>query len=140
MDVWQGSEYANEYGCKILAKWLLMSAGKHRNKGVYWYEKVYALSTYSCLHCSQFPLFDFSNTKTVCRKLYLVPTKNLRKSHEILIYLSTANVQHIKYTKFGLLCCLLPLFSGISAVALILLLGVCESEQFHTAEYNKSQK
>ena len=33
-----------------------------------------------------------------------------------------------------------PFFSGISAVVLILLLGARESEQFPTAEYNKSQK
>ena len=33
-----------------------------------------------------------------------------------------------------------PFFSGISAVVLILLLGACESEEFPTAEYNKSQK
>ena len=65
LDVWQGSEYTNEYGCKILAKRLLMRTGKHKNKGVYWYEKSYALSTYSCLHCIQFPLFDFSSTKIV---------------------------------------------------------------------------
>ena len=65
LDVWQGSEYTNEHGCKILAKWSLMITGKHKNKGVYWYEKSYALSTYSRLHCIQFPLFDFSSTRIV---------------------------------------------------------------------------
>ena len=35
-----------------------------------------------------------------CRKLCLVPTKNLRKSHKILIYLSTANVQ----SRLNLIC------------------------------------
>ena len=65
LDVWQGSEYTNEYGCKILAKRLLMRTGKHKNKRVHWYEKSYALSTYSRLHWIQFPLFDFSSTKII---------------------------------------------------------------------------
>ena len=56
LDVWQVSECANEYCCKMFAKWLLMSTGKHRNKGVHWYEKSFTLSTYSCLHYIQFPL------------------------------------------------------------------------------------
>ena len=34
LDVWQGSEYTNEYGCKILAKRVLMRTGKHKNRGV----------------------------------------------------------------------------------------------------------
>ena len=55
VDVWQDSECANKYGCKILAKGLLMSTGKHQNKGVNWYEKGYASSVYSCLYCIQFP-------------------------------------------------------------------------------------
>ena len=63
LDVWQGSEYTNEYGCKILAERLLMKTGKHKNKWVYSYKKSYALSTYSRHHCIQFPLFDFSSTK-----------------------------------------------------------------------------
>ena len=75
--------------------------------------------------------------------------KNI-KSHDILIYFSTANVQvrlklnlqkqHIKYIKVGFFCHLLSLFCVISAVVLILLLEVCESEQFTMAEHNKSQK
>ena len=65
LDVWQGSEYTNEYGCKILAKRLLMRTEKHKNKGVYWYEKSYAFSTYSRLHCIQFHLLDFSSAKIV---------------------------------------------------------------------------
>ena len=85
-----------------------------------------------------------------CQKLRLVPTKKNIKSHEILIYFSTANVQvrlklnlqkqHIKYIKVGFFCRLLSLFCVISAVVLILLLEVCESEQFTMAEHNKSQK
>ena len=55
LDVCQGSKCTSEYCYKILAKWLLMSIGKHQNKGVYWYEKGFTLSTHSCLHCSQFP-------------------------------------------------------------------------------------
>ena len=65
LDVWQGSEYTNEYDCKMIAKRLLMRTGKHKNNGVYWYEMSYALSTYSRLHCIQFPLSDFSSTKIV---------------------------------------------------------------------------
>ena len=42
-----------------------MSSGKHRHKGVHWYGKGYALSTYSSLHCVQFPLSDISSTKKV---------------------------------------------------------------------------
>ena len=61
--VLQGFEYTNEYDCKILAKRLLMRTGNQRNKGVYWFEKSYALSTYSHFYCTQFPLFDFSSTK-----------------------------------------------------------------------------
>ena len=48
-----------EYGCKILAEWLLISNGKHQNNGVHWYEKGYVSSKYSCLHFIQFSLFDF---------------------------------------------------------------------------------
>ena len=48
-DVWQGSEYANEYGCKILAKWLLMSTVKHRNKGLYRYENIHVFIAFSFL-------------------------------------------------------------------------------------------
>ena len=40
--VLQGFEYANEYGCKILVKRLLMRTGNQRNKVVYWFEKSYA--------------------------------------------------------------------------------------------------
>ena len=86
----------------------------------------------------------------MCRKLCLVPTKNLRKSHKILIYLSTANVQsqlnliyknnikNIQKLVFSAAYC--PFYSGNSTVVLILHLGVCESEQFPTVDYNKSQK
>ena len=70
LDVFQDREYANEYDFKILAKLLLMSTGKHRNKGVHWYGESYVLSTYSCLHFIQFPLFDFSSTKTVFFSLF----------------------------------------------------------------------
>ena len=56
-DVWQGSEYANEYCCKILSEYYFLSTGKHRNKGVYWYEKSYLLSTYhGYISCSDFIL------------------------------------------------------------------------------------
>ena len=41
LDIWQGSEYTNEYGCKILAKSLLMKTGKHRYIEVYWYKKTF---------------------------------------------------------------------------------------------------
>ena len=49
LDVWQDSEYANEYGCKILAKWLLMSTVKHRNKGLYRYENIHVFIAFSFL-------------------------------------------------------------------------------------------
>ena len=49
LDVWQDSEYANEYGCKILAKWLLMSTVKHRNKGLYRYENTHVFIAFSFL-------------------------------------------------------------------------------------------
>ena len=70
LDVFQDREYANKYDFKMLAKLLLMSTGKHRNKGVHWYGESYVLSTYSCLHFIQFPLFDFSSTKTVFFSLF----------------------------------------------------------------------
>ena len=63
-NVWKGSQYANEYCCKIFAEWLLMSTGMHRNIGVHWYEKGYVSSKYSYLYFIQFSLFDFSSTKT----------------------------------------------------------------------------
>ena len=47
-------------------------------------------------------------------------------------------MQNIQKLIFSVAYC--PVFSGISAVVLILLLGACESEQFPTAEHNKSQK
>ena len=49
LDAWQDSEYANEYGCKILAKWLLMSTVKHRNKGLYRYENTHVFIAFSFL-------------------------------------------------------------------------------------------
>ena len=49
LDVWQDSEYANEYGCKILAKWLLMSTVKHSNKGLYRYENTHVFIAFSFL-------------------------------------------------------------------------------------------
>ena len=69
-----------------------------------------------------------------CWKLSLVPTKRLSKSHEILIYISTADVQsRLKLN--------LRNFRGISEIVLILLLGASKScKQFSTAEYKKSQK
>ena len=88
---------------------------------------------------------------TLYRKLCSVPTKkNIGKSHEILPYLSTANVQlHLnliykitcktyKSLVFSTANC--PFFSGVSAVVLILLLGACESKEFPMAEHNNSTK
>ena len=86
----------------------------------------------------------------LCWKLCSVPTNKSRKitwnltiSFHCKCTIATEHnlqKQHIKYIKFGLFCCLMSLFSSISAVVLILLLGACESEQFPTAEYSKSQK
>ena len=58
LDVWHGSEYGNEYCCKIFAGLLLMSIGKHQNKGVH-VEKGYDSSEYLCLHFIQFFIFIF---------------------------------------------------------------------------------
>ena len=49
-----------------------MRTGKHKNKGVYWYEKSYALSTYSRLHCIQFPLFDLSSSNTIFIFIFII--------------------------------------------------------------------
>ena len=49
-----------------------MRTGKHRNKGVYWHEKSYALSTYSRLHCIQFPLFDLSSSNTIFIFIFII--------------------------------------------------------------------
>ena len=82
----------------------------------------------------------------LCRKLCLVPTKNLKKSHKNLIYISTANVKsrlnsiyknNMKNISKLVIAAYCSFFSDISGV--ILLLGAC-SEQFPTAEYNKSKK
>ena len=35
LNVWKGSQYVNEYCCKIFAEWLLMTTGMHWNIGVY---------------------------------------------------------------------------------------------------------
>ena len=74
LDVWQSSEYANEYGCKIFAKWSLVSTKKHQNIMVHWYEKSYALSTYSLFmpNFIQFALLDFSSPKTSFSSLYFI--------------------------------------------------------------------
>ena len=63
LDVWQGSQYANEHGCKKLAKWLLMSTEKHQNKEVYWYEKGYVLSA---IVKNKFYVFLASTLNSLC--------------------------------------------------------------------------
>ena len=89
------------------------------------------------------------HTGYFCQKLCLVPTKKSRKTtwnftmsfHCKRTIATELNLQKQHKTRknvvFSAACC--PFFSGISAVVLILLLGACESEEFPTAEYNKSQ-
>ena len=86
----------------------------------------------------------------LCRKLCSVPTKKSRKItwnftisfHCKCTIATELNLQKQYKTHKNLVfsAAYCPFFSGISAVVLILLLGVCESEEFPTAEYNKSQK
>ena len=99
---------------------------------------------------SQGSLYSPISGATLSEIVFGSNKKNLGKSHEILLYLSTANVQlqlnliyqttckACKSLVFSATNC--PFFSGVSAVVLILLLGACESEEFPTAEHNKSQK
>ena len=83
LDVWQGSKNTNEYGCKILAKRLLMTTGKRKNKGVHWHEKGYVLSAHSRLHCIPFPLifqapsfFSFSSLHFIIHSIGTAIVKN----------------------------------------------------------------
>ena len=45
-----------------------------------------------------------------------------------------------RYKKGGVFCCLLSLFQRLFTLAVVLILGACESKRFTTAEYKKPQK